>query len=227
MAADSMVTNVADYDHTSDNFGAPETKINYSLAAPHALMDYTILLCWDTEFTDHDWKNYPPQTLTEIGFSWIDTRDLKGIAPGKLAENWRQYVHACHILIAEMSAFRTKSTGCDPFPWKGKRDIVKRDLIASHVTEFLRQHGTVAVSEVDKADNKAVIEDPIEVDSLPEASANYGPEPDQEIPILESQSIIDVEQPQLHEQPTVAQATGTVVPVAEAVEVDLDNASPA
>lgn len=39
--------------------------------------------------------------ITEVGVSTLDTRDLQGTAPGKNAENWRQFVRGRHFRVLE------------------------------------------------------------------------------------------------------------------------------
>ncbi|KAL8852059.1 MAG: hypothetical protein Q9221_003084 [Calogaya cf. arnoldii] len=59
---------------------APE-RVNVALAPQFERLAVTILLCWDTEFVDHRWRNYDLGTVTEIGLSWVDTQLLRQSSP--------------------------------------------------------------------------------------------------------------------------------------------------
>jgi hypothetical protein len=55
-----------------------------------------------------------PGIITEVGVSTLDTRDLKGTAPGKHGENWQQFVRARHFRVLEYKSYVNKDfvAGC-------------------------------------------------------------------------------------------------------------------
>jgi hypothetical protein len=55
-----------------------------------------------------------PGIITEVGVSTLDTRDLKGTAPGKAGENWQQFVRARHFRVLEYKSYVNKDfvAGC-------------------------------------------------------------------------------------------------------------------
>jgi hypothetical protein len=46
-----------------------------------------------------------PHIITEVGVSTLDTRDLKGTAPGVNGQNWQQFVRARHFRVNEHKSY--------------------------------------------------------------------------------------------------------------------------
>ncbi|KAH7073775.1 hypothetical protein BKA63DRAFT_534163 [Paraphoma chrysanthemicola] len=77
---------------------APRTlpAVDASLPAPFGCDQSVVFVCVDVESYER-----AHHKITEIGVATLDTRDLKGIAPGKDGEAWRKLVKARHFRIQE------------------------------------------------------------------------------------------------------------------------------
>lgn len=69
--------------------------------APFDPEDEVVFICVDIETYE---KN--PGLVTEIGFAILDTKNLRGVAPGDGAENWFKLIHARHLRIKEYKYMR-------------------------------------------------------------------------------------------------------------------------
>jgi hypothetical protein len=46
-------------------------------------------------------ENSGGNTVTEIGFALLDTRDLRGVSPGENGANWLKLIQARHLRMQE------------------------------------------------------------------------------------------------------------------------------
>lgn len=51
---------------------------------------------------------FDPNTLTEFGFTVLDTEDIRGVAPGVDGSNWVAAMKAYHYIINEYSHLKNK-----------------------------------------------------------------------------------------------------------------------
>lgn len=76
----------------------PATKpiFDANAPAPYEFDDDVVFICLDNETDENN-----AQVVTETGFGILDTRDLKGVAPGEGAENWFKLIKARHLRVKE------------------------------------------------------------------------------------------------------------------------------
>ncbi|KAK5728696.1 hypothetical protein LTR15_001835 [Elasticomyces elasticus] len=85
-----------------------------------------------------------PKTITEVlhqptimvGMATLDTRDLRGEAPGTIGQNWHKHIRARHFRLAEYKHLRNHEfvAGCpDAFEF-GKSEFVPKNDLASVLT---------------------------------------------------------------------------------------------
>ena len=65
-------------------------------APPHPMLDDAIFIALDVEKNCH-----PPQSLSEIGYAYLDTRHVKDIPPGDRCKNWFAHIRTEHIRITD------------------------------------------------------------------------------------------------------------------------------
>lgn len=74
----------------------PHTRFNADVLAPFMFEQDVVFVCVDVEAWERDHN-----TITEIGVSTLDIRDLGIIAPGKGGEAWMKLIRARHFRIEE------------------------------------------------------------------------------------------------------------------------------
>ena len=78
--------------------------------------------------------------ITEVGISTLDTRDLKGHAPGKAGKDWQHFIRARHFRVAEYKNYVNAEfvSGCpDRFEF-GESEFIGKDLIAQKVASCFK-----------------------------------------------------------------------------------------
>jgi hypothetical protein len=79
----------------------PSVKVqNVEEPAPYPCDSDVIIIAIDVEAYEK-----AHHIITEVGVSTLDTRDLKGTAPGVNGQNWQQFVRARHFRINEHKAY--------------------------------------------------------------------------------------------------------------------------
>jgi len=75
----------------------------------------------------------PPKPITEVGVATLDTRDLRGEAPGAVGQNWQQHIRARHFRILEYKHLINQEFvhGCPEAFEFGDSEFVPKDTIAS------------------------------------------------------------------------------------------------
>lgn len=73
-----------------------EPAFDADAPAPYDFEDDVVFVCFDNETDETN-----AQVVTEVGFGILDTRDLKGVAPGEGAKNWINLIKARHLRIKE------------------------------------------------------------------------------------------------------------------------------
>lgn len=82
-----------------------------------------------------------PKVVTEVGVATLDTRDLRGKAPGPVGGDWQKHIRGRHFRIIEHKRLinRDFCVGCpDDFEF-GKSEFVGMDKIASALTGCFHQ----------------------------------------------------------------------------------------
>lgn len=74
----------------------PVPDFDVNVPVSNAFDEDVVFICFDVEMDESN-----PQLVTEVGFGVLDTRDLKGVAPGEGAANWIKLIHARHLRIKE------------------------------------------------------------------------------------------------------------------------------
>lgn len=62
-----------------------------------------MFICFDIETYERT-----PKLVTEVGFAILDTRDIRGIAPGENGLQWFPYIQGRHFRIKEYKHYRNK-----------------------------------------------------------------------------------------------------------------------
>lgn len=70
--------------------------VNVTKPVPHAFEMDAIFIAIDLEASET-----PPRVVTEVGIATLDTRDLKGIAPGEVGKEWHTLIRGRHIRVEE------------------------------------------------------------------------------------------------------------------------------
>lgn len=70
--------------------------VDVSKPVPHAFDMDAIFIAIDLEAYES-----PPRMVTEIGIATLDTRDLKGVAPGEIGKEWHSLIRGRHVRVAE------------------------------------------------------------------------------------------------------------------------------
>lgn len=71
-------------------------SIDVTKPAPYAFDMDAIFIAIDFEAYES-----PPRMVTEIGIATLDTRDLKGVAPGEVGKEWHKAIRGRHIRVDE------------------------------------------------------------------------------------------------------------------------------
>ncbi|CAK4031612.1 hypothetical protein DOTSEDRAFT_58207 [Lecanosticta acicola] len=114
----------------------PMEPLDESRPCPHSFDSEPIFIAIDCEA----WEK-PPRPVTEIGVATLDTRDLKGIAPGLNGESWHQYIRGRHFRIIEYKNYTNSEyiQGCpDRFEF-GDSEFVGNDSISSVLASCFRE----------------------------------------------------------------------------------------
>ena len=72
-----------------------------------------------------------PKTVTEVGIATLDTRDLKGVAPGLHGQNWQKMIRSRHFRIIEFKELRNTDfvAGCpDRFEFGDSEFVAAKDI---------------------------------------------------------------------------------------------------
>ncbi|ORY03555.1 hypothetical protein BCR34DRAFT_69548 [Clohesyomyces aquaticus] len=72
------------------------SSVDPSLPVPFPFEKDAVIICVDVESFERDHNK-----ITEVGVASLDTRDLKGIAPGQHGENWASKIRARHFRMYE------------------------------------------------------------------------------------------------------------------------------
>lgn len=75
--------------------------LNDNAPAPFDAEDDVVFICFDIETYERT-----PMLVTEVGFAILDTKDLRGIAPGRGAENWFKLIKGRHLRVEEYRHLR-------------------------------------------------------------------------------------------------------------------------
>lgn len=98
--------------------------------APHAFVSEPIFIAIDVEAYERE-----PKQVTEVGVATLDTRDLKGVAPGTNGEGWQGAIRARHFRIAEYKHLVNKDfvEGCPEHFEFGNSEVIGSDKIGTKV----------------------------------------------------------------------------------------------
>nr|POF15218.1 putative nucleolar protein c2c4.08 [Quercus suber] len=98
--------------------------INPSAPSPFPFDQEPIIIAFDVEA----WEN-SPNPITEVGIATLDTRDLRGIAPGRVGEEWQKHIRARHFRINEYKSVKNHRfvQGCPADFRFGKSEFVNKN----------------------------------------------------------------------------------------------------
>ncbi|GIZ39297.1 hypothetical protein CKM354_000268500 [Cercospora kikuchii] len=96
--------------------------------APYEFVQEPILIAIDCEAFER-----APHMITEVGLATLDTRDLKGVAPGKNGKNWHQFIRGRHIRVLEYQNYKNSDfvQGCPGAFEFGNSEFVSKNSVAS------------------------------------------------------------------------------------------------
>lgn len=82
----------------------------------------------------------PPRMITEIGLATLDTRDLKGIAPGDIGKEWHRFIRGRHIRVDEWKHLVNHQyvTGCPGSFEFGESEFVPKNQVGSVLASCFR-----------------------------------------------------------------------------------------
>ncbi|KAF2491826.1 hypothetical protein BU16DRAFT_441691, partial [Lophium mytilinum] len=66
---------------------------------------------------DVDWYTKEPHDMIEIGLAVLDTRDVRGVEPGRNAENWMRKVYFYHFRIKDHGHLDNPLADSEGFDW--------------------------------------------------------------------------------------------------------------
>jgi len=106
--------------------------------APFVPKDNVRFVCIDVEAWEFD-----ANTLTEFGFTVLDTEDIRGIAPGVNGSNWVAAMKPYHYIINDYSHLKNKRfvKGC-PEKFRGKSDRLWLSAMPKIFASFLGDPGS-------------------------------------------------------------------------------------
>ncbi|SMR51859.1 unnamed protein product [Zymoseptoria tritici ST99CH_3D1] len=112
------------------------SAIDANVPAPHPFDSEPIFIAIDLEA----WE-MAPRMITEIGIATLDTRDLKGIPPGDVAQNWHQFIRGRHFLVKEYTGYVNHQfvQGCPNSFEFGESEVISKDHIPSYLTSCFHQ----------------------------------------------------------------------------------------
>ncbi|KAF3770006.1 hypothetical protein M406DRAFT_248006 [Cryphonectria parasitica EP155] len=113
---------------------ANELVLDVNTPAPYTPEDDVVFICVDIETYERI-----PKLVTEVGFAILDTRDIRGVAPGKGAENWFPLIQGRHLRIKEYKQYRNRTyvRGCPEHFQYGVSEFVGIDGIEKTCVEIL------------------------------------------------------------------------------------------
>ncbi|TKA74428.1 hypothetical protein B0A55_06208 [Friedmanniomyces simplex] len=136
-------------------------------AVPHPFEQDVIIIAIDVEAYERS-----PKTITEVGVATLDTRDLRGEAPGADGGDWRRHIRGRHFRVVEYKHLRNHEfvEGCpDAFRGEfGTSEFVAREELPSVLTSCF--HQPFSRREVDPA-TVATEEESSGPDTLNEANS--------------------------------------------------------
>ncbi|EME48926.1 hypothetical protein DOTSEDRAFT_58207 [Dothistroma septosporum NZE10] len=112
------------------------TPLDVTNPPPHSCDREPIFIAIDVEAYER-----PPRHVTEVGIATLDTRDLKGTAPGKAATEWFKFIRGRHFLVLEHKHLVNHEfvQGCpDGFEF-GESELVSKDSLGSVLSSCFRE----------------------------------------------------------------------------------------
>lgn len=112
------------------------TPLDVTNPPPHAFYREPIFISIDVEA----WEK-PPRQVTEVGVATLDTRDLKGVEPGKAGENWHRFIRGRHFRVLEYKHLINHEyvQGCpDAFEF-GDSEYVDKDNTGAVLSSCFRE----------------------------------------------------------------------------------------
>lgn len=94
---------------------------------------------------DCEWMERSRETLTEVGLSILDTRDLANLSPGDYGVNWKKKIQSHHLRVSEYQYHVNNEfcEGCpDKFDW-GKSAIIDKDMMGKAIDTCLDKNRNI------------------------------------------------------------------------------------
>ncbi|KAK3664746.1 hypothetical protein LTR22_004333 [Elasticomyces elasticus] len=112
------------------------SKLNIEAVDPRTAPQYpfdmdVIIIAFDCEAYER-----APKAITEVGLATLDTRDLRGEAPGPIGKNWHKHIRARHFRVNEYKHLCNGEyvSGCPDAFLFGKSEFVLKGDLASVLT---------------------------------------------------------------------------------------------
>ncbi|KAL5118762.1 hypothetical protein ACEQ8H_003265 [Pleosporales sp. CAS-2024a] len=129
---------------TSSTLARP---VDTSQLTPFAFVQSVVFICVDVESYER-----AHHKITEIGIATLDTRDLRGIAPGADGQAWRKMIKARHFRIKEhchLINHKFVSGHPDRFEF-GESTFIGLDEAATHIAACLKPPFAAHASNTDE-----------------------------------------------------------------------------
>lgn len=108
--------------------------MDLSVPLPFPLEDDVVFICFDIETYERI-----PKLVTEIGFAILDTRDIRGVAPGDDGKDWFPFIQARHFRVKEYKHYTNKDfvRGCPEFFMFGSSQTIGLDRVHETCLEVM------------------------------------------------------------------------------------------
>nr|POE88143.1 putative nucleolar protein c2c4.08 [Quercus suber] len=131
--------------------GVTLAAVNPEAPSPFPFDKEPIIIAFDVEA----WERHPAP-ITEVGIATLDTRELKGIAPGRVGENWQKVIRARHFRILEYKNVTNHKyvQGCPADFQFGESEFVSQGHIIQNLSRCFKEPFSKSASTISPLPNE-------------------------------------------------------------------------